>query len=243
MWYRFLNDLSGYMAAAKGGLTHRPEGIDSSITKHESFAEWFGELLSFALGFVALLTTAIIIYGGFVYITAAGDQEKAAKGKKVLTYSIIGMMIIILAFSIVNTLIGGFGGSEVEVGDGGSSGGGFVIELFESDDRDGGPVAVPPISVTPVLELSSSSVAHGDVVHLDGSKSVSTTGSRAYVWDFDTATDSDGDGHSDNDSNSSSEKTFIDTGTYYGGPGDYTIKLTVKSSGIEQSTTSILKVN
>ena len=49
--------------------------------------------------FYIMMTLAVlmIIYGGFLYITAAGDPEKAGKGKTVLTLSIIGIVIALIA--------------------------------------------------------------------------------------------------------------------------------------------------
>ncbi|MDD5433294.1 MAG: pilin [Candidatus Pacebacteria bacterium] len=44
-----------------------------------------------------LVAVLMIVYGGFIYISAAGDPAKAAKGKTVLTLSIIGLAIALLA--------------------------------------------------------------------------------------------------------------------------------------------------
>lgn len=47
-----------------------------------------------------LLTTAAVlmfVYSGFLYITAAGDPVRAGKGKKVLTFAIIGLALGFLA--------------------------------------------------------------------------------------------------------------------------------------------------
>ncbi len=39
----------------------------------------------------------VIVYGGFLYITAAGDPSKAGKGKTALTLAIIGIAIALIA--------------------------------------------------------------------------------------------------------------------------------------------------
>jgi len=39
----------------------------------------------------------VIVYGGFLYITAAGDPSKAEKGKTALTLAIIGIVIALIA--------------------------------------------------------------------------------------------------------------------------------------------------
>ncbi len=56
----------------------------------------------------ALSGTAAVLFivlGGFQYMTSAGNQEQADKGKKTLMYAVIGLIIIILATTIVNILV------------------------------------------------------------------------------------------------------------------------------------------
>ncbi len=58
---------------------------------------------------LTILVVFMVIYGGFAYITAAGDPEKAGKGKKILTYAIIGLAIALLAKiipSVVKFIVG-----------------------------------------------------------------------------------------------------------------------------------------
>ena len=49
-------------------------------------------------GFIAVI---YLIYGGLLYITAAGDAEKAKMGRTSLINAIIGIIIIALALLIV----------------------------------------------------------------------------------------------------------------------------------------------
>ena len=44
----------------------------------------------------------MIIYGGFMLLTAQGDPAKIKRGKDVVTYSIIGVILVMLAYAIVN---------------------------------------------------------------------------------------------------------------------------------------------
>ncbi len=78
------------------------------------------------LGTVALL---IILYAGFVWMTAAGDESKIDRAKKTLTAAIIGLVIILSAFAIVSyvlsALISATGGGGAGSAGGGGGGGGF----------------------------------------------------------------------------------------------------------------------
>ena len=51
---------------------------------------------------VAVLTMLIVlIYGGFLYITSAGNADNATKGKTAIINAIIGIVIIVLSYVIV----------------------------------------------------------------------------------------------------------------------------------------------
>ena len=58
--------------------------------------------LFFLVGFAAL---GFMIYGGFLYMSSAGDPSRAASGKNTLLHATIGLVIAVLANVITNTLI------------------------------------------------------------------------------------------------------------------------------------------
>ena len=71
-------------------------------------------IVNFFLGFLGLLAVIMIIYGGMLYVSAAGKQESIDKGKKIIMYAVIGIVVILLSFAIVNTVLGGAGaGADV----------------------------------------------------------------------------------------------------------------------------------
>ncbi|MDD5738909.1 MAG: pilin [Candidatus Pacebacteria bacterium] len=58
---------------------------------------------------MTLVAVLMIVYGGFVYVTAAGDPAKAGSGKSILTFAIIGLAIALIAKlipSLVKFIIG-----------------------------------------------------------------------------------------------------------------------------------------
>ena len=64
-------------------------------------------ILRWALTFLGLVCVIMIIYGGFLYITAAGEEDKAKKGRTIILYCVIGIAIIAASYAIVNTVLGG----------------------------------------------------------------------------------------------------------------------------------------
>lgn len=102
----------------------------------ESFAEAAGfstdatisviiaRLIRTAITLVGVVTVAFIVYGGFVWMTAGGDTERAKKAKKILTNAFIGLLIVFASFAIVSFVLGALvtaTGGDITV-DGGDDG-------------------------------------------------------------------------------------------------------------------------
>ncbi len=52
--------------------------------------------------FLGVIAVLILLYGGFVWMTAAGDESKVEKAKKTIIAAVIGLVIIFSAFAIVS---------------------------------------------------------------------------------------------------------------------------------------------
>jgi hypothetical protein len=82
-----------------------PDEIAIATANEDSLIDLTRTLLNYFLGFLGILALAIVIYGGFMYVTAGVNDSGAETGKKVLTYAAIGIIVILLSFVIVNTLL------------------------------------------------------------------------------------------------------------------------------------------
>ncbi len=58
-------------------------------------------IIKIALGLLGIIFVLLVIYGGFLYMTAGGNEEQIASAKKVLMNATIGLIIILSAYSIV----------------------------------------------------------------------------------------------------------------------------------------------
>ena len=58
-------------------------------------------LVDFVLGFFGLTAVIMIIYGGFTYLTAGGNEEKVESAKDTLRRAVVGMVIVMLSYAIV----------------------------------------------------------------------------------------------------------------------------------------------
>ncbi len=53
-------------------------------------------------GLAGLVATGFFVMGGFTYITSSGNPEQMDKAKRTLTWSAIGLAIVIAAFILSN---------------------------------------------------------------------------------------------------------------------------------------------
>ncbi len=61
-------------------------------------------LLKYAVGFGGGLALLLIIWGGFRIITSNGNTEEVSKGKEIITYAIVGLILILFAVVIVKVI-------------------------------------------------------------------------------------------------------------------------------------------
>ncbi len=62
-------------------------------------------IIDFIIGFVAVLAVIAIIIGGVLMSTSQGDAGKVKKGKDAIIAGVIGMIICLIAFLIVNFVL------------------------------------------------------------------------------------------------------------------------------------------
>ncbi len=64
----------------------------------------FKQLLNYSLFFAGFTALVFIILGGIKYIMSGGDPKQAGAAKQIITYALIGLVLILLAIGIVNTI-------------------------------------------------------------------------------------------------------------------------------------------
>lgn len=57
-------------------------------------------LIRVFLGFIGLIFLIMIIFAGFRWMTASGNQDQVTKARETLTRGIIGLLVIVAAYSI-----------------------------------------------------------------------------------------------------------------------------------------------
>jgi hypothetical protein len=80
-------------------------------------------VIQIALGFLGIITVSLIIYGGWMYMTSEGNEEKITKAKAILKNAVIGLIIILSAFSIASFILGRLTDGRATHGGPGAQGG------------------------------------------------------------------------------------------------------------------------
>lgn len=68
-----------------------------------------GKIIGSLLGFLGVVFVVLMIYAGFLYMTAQGNEDQVTKAKDLIKNAVIGMVIISLAYAITTFVIGSIG--------------------------------------------------------------------------------------------------------------------------------------
>ena len=64
---------------------------------------------------IGVISVVMLIYGGFRYIISGGDNKKVTDAKNTILYAIIGLIISLLAYAIINFVIAAITGQSVNI--------------------------------------------------------------------------------------------------------------------------------
>lgn len=76
-------------------------GIQSSTT----LPAMVGSIINVVLGFLGILLLFYMLYAGFLWMTAGGDEKKVTKAQDIIKQAVIGLLIIVAAFAISNFVL------------------------------------------------------------------------------------------------------------------------------------------
>ena len=68
-----------------------------------------GNVINAVMGVVGSLALAMFIYGGFTWMLAAGNDQRVQKGKDILLWATIGLIVIFSSYALVRLVFTGIG--------------------------------------------------------------------------------------------------------------------------------------
>ena len=82
------------------------EGV---IGKQQDIRVVIANIIRTAMSLLGIVAVLIVLFGGFKWMTAGGNDEQVGEAKRILIAGVIGLIIIILAYTIatfvVNSLV------------------------------------------------------------------------------------------------------------------------------------------
>ncbi len=124
--------------------------------------EFVSDILVFLVSAAGVIAFIFIIIAGLKYVTSSGDQKKLDSARSTLTFSVIGITVVILSFVIIR-FVQAFVGTNINLMGGGDSGSGL------------------PPSTGARCGLASSSVVAG--ANLGFGYDGFTAGQKIFIWD------------------------------------------------------------
>ena len=76
-------------------------GCDEPTGKNKDVVEIVQSGVNAVISLVGMLAVFSIIYGGFTYITAQSDPAKIKRGKDMVVYAVVALVVAFLAYGIV----------------------------------------------------------------------------------------------------------------------------------------------
>ena len=95
------DDKTKTTAAGTVSLTNPLTGT----TKSEGIPTLLGKIINSVLGIIGSLALVMFIYGGATWMLSGGNQEKVTKGKQILIWATLGLVIIFTAYALVKFVL------------------------------------------------------------------------------------------------------------------------------------------
>lgn len=92
------------LTVQEGAEAARAEGMPAELIG-ENGNGVFQQFSNLALAIVGFLSVVMLIWGGLRYITSGGDSKEITDAKNTILYAIIGLIIAVLSFAIINFVL------------------------------------------------------------------------------------------------------------------------------------------
>ena len=79
-------------------------GTDTGLG-HADIRTTISSIINVALGLLGIVAVVIVLWGGFRWMTAGGNEEKVGEARKIIFSGVIGLAIILSAFAIATFVL------------------------------------------------------------------------------------------------------------------------------------------
>jgi hypothetical protein len=84
---------------------YKQTGNAAGVATSKGLPQLVGSFINAAIGLLGVILVVLIIYAGFLWMTAQGNEEKVKKAKQIITQCVIGMILIFAAYAITEFVV------------------------------------------------------------------------------------------------------------------------------------------
>ncbi|MFH1173455.1 MAG: hypothetical protein V1692_02910 [bacterium] len=74
----------------------------AGLTGIDDPAKFIGQLIGAALSLLGVLFLALMVYGGYLWMTARGNEDQIKKAKEIIIAAVTGLAIVLAAYAITS---------------------------------------------------------------------------------------------------------------------------------------------
>jgi len=90
-----------FAQGSSAGWSNPQTGTAPAFAAQGTLGQNITTLINYFLGMLGLVAVAFLIYAGILMVTAGGAEEQVTKARKIIMYAVIGIVIILLSYTIV----------------------------------------------------------------------------------------------------------------------------------------------
>ncbi|MDP3986402.1 MAG: hypothetical protein U1C53_00215 [Candidatus Veblenbacteria bacterium] len=83
-----------------GSLGLQEFGTHTNLGTQVDLIPAVARIINILLGFLGVLAVVLVLWGGFKWMTAAGEESKIEEAKKLMGGGVVGLIIILAAYAI-----------------------------------------------------------------------------------------------------------------------------------------------
>jgi type IV secretory pathway VirB2 component (pilin) len=87
-------------------ISNAVDKVKPADVQNTSLESYIQTIINVLLGLIGVVAVIMLIYGGFRYVLSAGNEKATSAAKDTILFAIIGIVVAVLAFAIVNFVIG-----------------------------------------------------------------------------------------------------------------------------------------
>lgn len=91
--------------AQSGADCAKPDGVPTSLTGSSGAIKDITNTLLLAIGVIAVV---VIIIAGIRFVTSSGNESSTKAARETILYAVVGLVVALLSYAIVNFVLGIF---------------------------------------------------------------------------------------------------------------------------------------